>query len=207
MDIVTRSDAFTPDEACIINYCQLYLGVVTVSDISTATGDTLIPGIEWGDLDECCSHSTNHTTHQAAPAVFFWTYWQRLLRVIANQNGQLFGKLGNWLHPGGKLRRHWNAYFDYRYKLLYRYVNHTYLQYELFDTRFVTGCPTPWKPNNYCVPVTIYETSRDCWSLTVPPALPAHPPGTPTHRNYLRRISTASTNERTAPLCLRRLTM
>jgi hypothetical protein len=50
------------------------------------------------------------------------------------------------------------------------------MQYELFDTRFITGCPTPWQPNNYCcVLVTIYETSRDCWSLKVPPALPIHP--------------------------------
>jgi hypothetical protein len=67
MDIVTRSDAFTPDEARIINYCRQHLGVVTVSDISNATGDTLIPGVEWGELEFCCSTSTDHTTHQPAP--------------------------------------------------------------------------------------------------------------------------------------------
>jgi hypothetical protein len=75
MDIVTRSDAFTPNEACIINYCRQHLGVITISDISNATGDTLIPGVEWGELELCCSTSTGHTTHQPAPALFYWTYW------------------------------------------------------------------------------------------------------------------------------------
>jgi hypothetical protein len=115
-------------------------------------------------------------TNLLPPAVFFWTYWQRLLRVVANPNGQLFGALGNWLQPGGYLRRKWNAYFDYRYKFLYRLDNAaTYQQYELFDTRFVNGCTTPWTPNDHCVPVNIQETSRDCWTLTAPPALPSHP--------------------------------
>jgi hypothetical protein len=61
MDLVTRSDAFTPDEARISNYCRQYLG--------TATGDTLIPGIEWGELDLCCSTSNDHTTSEGA---FLW---------------------------------------------------------------------------------------------------------------------------------------
>jgi hypothetical protein len=72
--LVTRSDAFIPDEARIINYCRQYLGVVTLSDITNATGDQLVPGIKWGELDECCSTITNHITHHPAPAVFFWTY-------------------------------------------------------------------------------------------------------------------------------------
>jgi hypothetical protein len=194
MDLVTRSNAFTPDEARIINYCRQYLDVITVSDISTATGGALISGIEWGEQDNCCSTSKDHITHQPALAIFFWTYWQRLLRVIADSDGQLFGSLGTWLHSGKSLRRRWNAYFDYRYKLLYRYTNHQYLQYELFDTRFVAGCPTPWIPNDHCVPVTIQETSRDCWSLTVPPALPIHPARpivTTTFEEYLRQLPIA----------------
>jgi hypothetical protein len=71
MDLVTRSDAFTSHEASIINYGRLFLGVVTLSDICTAIGDTLIPGIEWGELDQSTSRSIDHTTHQPAPAIFF----------------------------------------------------------------------------------------------------------------------------------------
>jgi hypothetical protein len=129
MDLVTRSDAFTPEEARIINYCRQYLGVVTLTDITNAIGDQLIPGIEWGELETCCSTTTDHTNHQPAHVVFFWAYWQRLLQVVTNSDGQLFGNLGTWLNPGGQLRRQWNSYVDYRYKFLYRYVNGEYYQY------------------------------------------------------------------------------
>jgi hypothetical protein len=139
MDLVTRSEAFTEKEAAIFNYCHMYLGVTTLSDISTAKGDMLIPGIEWGELDQICSSTTGHTNHQQTPAVFFWTHWQWLLRAIANSQGQLYGQLGNWLEPGGRLRRRWNAYYDPKYKFLYCLQNDTYQQYELFDTRFING--------------------------------------------------------------------
>jgi hypothetical protein len=62
IDLVTRSEAFTEKEAAILNYCRIYLGVTTLSDISTAKGDMLIPGIEWGELDQICSSTTGHTT-------------------------------------------------------------------------------------------------------------------------------------------------
>jgi hypothetical protein len=101
--------------------------------------------VEWGELDLMPSRSTGHMNNQQAPAIFFWTYWQRLLRVISNQQGKLFGHLGNWLEPGGRLRRKWNAYFDPKYKFLYRLQNDTYQQYELFDTRFINRCITPWQ--------------------------------------------------------------
>jgi hypothetical protein len=175
MDLVTRSDAFTPHEASIINYCHLFLGVVTLSDICTAIGNTLIPGIGWGELDHSTSQSTDHTTHQPAPAIFFWTYRQRLLRVVANADGQLYGHLGNWLQPGGALRRQWNSYYDYRYKLCTSTTTTRINNMNFFDTRFMNGCTTPWRPNDHCVPVQIHETSKDCWTLTAPPALPEHP--------------------------------
>jgi hypothetical protein len=109
------------------------------------------------------------------------------------------------LHPGGQLRRQWNSYFDYRYKFLYRYVNGQYYQYELFDTRFITGFPTPWKPNDFCVPVTIHETSRDCWSLTQPPALPTHPKRLPiatTFEEYLQRLPTKKKRKTEIPIVI-----
>jgi hypothetical protein len=39
----------------------------------------------------------------------------------------------------------------------------------------MNGCTTPWRPNDHCVPVQIHETSKDCWTLTTPPALPEYP--------------------------------
>jgi hypothetical protein len=71
MDLVTRSDAFTDKEAAILNHCRMYLNVTTLSDISTAKGDKLIPGIEWGELNLMPSRTTGHINHQQAPTIFF----------------------------------------------------------------------------------------------------------------------------------------
>jgi hypothetical protein len=38
-----------------------------------------------------------------------------------------------------------------------------------------TDANTPWLPNDRCVPVSIRETSTDCWEVTAPPALPEYP--------------------------------
>jgi hypothetical protein len=42
MDIVTAHEAFPPEIQAIMNYCTLYLEVITVSDISNAAGTHLI---------------------------------------------------------------------------------------------------------------------------------------------------------------------
>jgi hypothetical protein len=41
MDVVQSSGKFTPTEICKINYCRLYLNVVTISDLTNINGRTL----------------------------------------------------------------------------------------------------------------------------------------------------------------------
>jgi hypothetical protein len=94
MDIANRSGAFDEPILRILNQCRLHLNVVTVSDIAIADGTKLIPGIEWGENDIMSSHSNDHAPIQQAPAIFFWTYWQRLLRAIARPDGTLYAPLG-----------------------------------------------------------------------------------------------------------------
>jgi hypothetical protein len=85
MDIVVTTGAFTPEIQAIMNFCQLSMNVITISDISNAAGTHLIPGVEWGELDQFPSTSTHHQTNQPSPKVFFWIYWQRFLHVIAHR--------------------------------------------------------------------------------------------------------------------------
>ena len=44
MDIAINSGLFTDAEICRVNYCRLFLRVMTASDISTAGGTHLAPG-------------------------------------------------------------------------------------------------------------------------------------------------------------------
>jgi hypothetical protein len=111
MDLLVGADAYPDDVLRIINHCRLFLNVVTLSDITNAAGTHLIPGVDWGELDLFPSSSTHHAPRQASPAMFFWTYWQRLLRIIALPSGRLNTPLGPWLKPGSELRRTWNSYY------------------------------------------------------------------------------------------------
>jgi hypothetical protein len=47
------------------------LNVVTVSDIATALGTHLIPGVEWEEFNEFTSTSNDHTPIQGVPSLFF----------------------------------------------------------------------------------------------------------------------------------------
>jgi hypothetical protein len=174
MDLLVGTDAYPDDVLRIINNCRLFLNVITLSDITNAAGTHLIPGVKWGEHDLFPSSSNHHAPRQSSPTMFFWTYWQRLLRIIALPSGQLRNPLGPWLFPGSELRRTWNAYFDLRYKFLYRQTPTGWLQYELFDTRFINGIPRTWQPTTNSVPVTAQVLSKDCWQLEQPPAFVHH---------------------------------
>jgi hypothetical protein len=194
MDIAIRSGAFDEKILHILNQCRLHLNVVTVSDISLADGTQLIPGIEWGKIDIMPSHSNDHVPIQQAPAIFFWTYWQRLLRAIARPDGTLYAPLGPWSFPGSELRRKWNAYFDLKYNFLYLHIASEWNQYELFNTKFMNGFPCTWQPTDSCVPVTAQQYSFDCWTLTQPPAI-LHSPSpviiTETFHEYIGHLPTS----------------
>jgi hypothetical protein len=170
MDLLVGAEAYPPEVLRTINHCRLFLNVITLSDITNAAGAHLIPGVEWGEHDLFPSSSKHHAPRQSSPAMFFWTYWQRLLRIIALPTDQLRHPLGPWLLPGSDLRRTWTSYFDLRYKFLYRQTPTGWLQYELFDTRFINGIPRIWQPTINSMPVTAQGLSKDCWQLEQPPA-------------------------------------
>jgi hypothetical protein len=163
MDIVVTHGAFPPEIQAILNYCRLSMNVSTISVISNAAGIHLIPGVEWGELEQLPSTSNHHLTNQPSPEVIFWIYWQRLLHIIAHPDGTLRTPLGPWMHDGSTLRRTWNASFDVRYHFLYLQIPDGSIQYELFDTRFINGIPCDWQPSPTSVPISIELLSKDCW--------------------------------------------
>jgi hypothetical protein len=94
MDLLVGAEAYPPEVLRTINHCRLFLNVITLSDITNAAGTHLIPGVEWGEHDLFPSSSTHHAPRQSSPVMLFWTYWQRLLRIIALPTGQLRHPLG-----------------------------------------------------------------------------------------------------------------
>jgi hypothetical protein len=126
-----------------LNYCRLSLDVTTVADITNAAGSSIITDLAWGE-SVLPHRNRDHRAHQPPPALFFWTYWQKFLRLISDRRGRLHHPLGNWLVPGSKLRRAWNAYYDSLYHKIFRRQLEEYYQYDVFDTHGINGTKTLW---------------------------------------------------------------
>jgi exonuclease III len=107
MDAVVTCPSLSPSDVKRINYCRLYLQVLTLSDMSNATGDRLAPGIRHGQHLWSQSKTTIQEIHQERPNEASWTIWRRFLNTIANFHGYLLQPLGTWLQPAATLRRLW----------------------------------------------------------------------------------------------------
>ena len=67
MDHILERGDFSPTEIRRLNYCRLFLQAITVSDISTATGTKLAPGVRQGLLTLWSGVTRHHKTNQANP--------------------------------------------------------------------------------------------------------------------------------------------
>jgi hypothetical protein len=100
MDHVLERGDFTHKEVRKINYCRLYLQAITVSDISNATGNTLMPGITYGEYTLWSGVTHHHKTNQAKPDNSTWRLWSRAMSLIADSNENLHIPLRQWIpHP------------------------------------------------------------------------------------------------------------
>lgn len=72
MDHVLASKEFSAREICRINYCHLFLQVITVSDITNASGTWIFNGIQKGNTSEITNSTTWHHTVQGNPDVASW---------------------------------------------------------------------------------------------------------------------------------------
>jgi exonuclease III len=161
MDAVISSRAFTSSEISRINYCRLYLQVLTVSDMTNATGNRLAPGIRHGCHLWSQSKSTLQEIHQERPNDASWTIWRRFLNIISNFHGYLYVSLGPWLHPSDKLRRNWPIIYSPSSDSLYirsadHYEIHPASRTRIFP--YTMAASVPVQPHDG-IPVDVTETT------------------------------------------------
>ena len=178
MDTILRSAAFTNDQIKIINYCRLYLQVVTVSDICHANGTQVDAGYLSGYPTLLSSQTTWITINQARPADKHWELWQLAIRTWCRDDNSLYQPLGDWLDSGDQLRRQWPFYYDLRSKFLYVRHQDQYLQYEhQSDQVFIHSRSLTWTPHSHSLPVhATMLHGQDMWQIQHPiPVLPTSP--------------------------------
>ena len=106
---IAHSHNFTKGQTKRVNYCRMYLNVVTVSDIANAAGTHIDPGMYSGNLNSMSSSSKWHPVNQARPDDKSWKQWRRLLHLLCQRRHTktLREPLGAWLVEPNALRRHW----------------------------------------------------------------------------------------------------
>ena len=108
MDHVIAHGRFKPAQIKAINWCRLYLGVVTVSDIATAAGTHLIPAMCTGNTEAMPTRNTWLRVHQKKPNKRSWREWNKACNLLATpKHHVLHQRLGNWTVPAASMRHHW----------------------------------------------------------------------------------------------------
>jgi hypothetical protein len=107
MDHVLASNEFKPHKIRSINYCQLYLQAVTISDIANASGTRIADGILKGDLSLVPSHTKWHLVNQAKPDRTTWRVWRRACNLFST-SGTLHIDLSDWNKSPSKQQLSWS---------------------------------------------------------------------------------------------------
>ena len=113
MDLVLASDQFKPVEVKFVNYCRLYLRVLTISDLCNASGTHLAEGIHAGQYHHYQSYSILQEPLQERPNQAVWGIWRRFLKMICYNKTKLKRPLGPWFARISTRRRWPNYYFPY----------------------------------------------------------------------------------------------
>jgi len=121
MDLVMDSKRFSVTQIAYINWCRLYLQILTVSDMAQANGLWINKATNFGHICLKSSRTKMKHCHQERPeAEYVWALWRRACAVVFHKNGKIRTHLGRWLMPASQLRREWPAYYDRHADCMYR---------------------------------------------------------------------------------------
>ncbi len=173
MDLAVTAN-FTAHELRRINLCRLFFNAIPLSDIASASGTRLAPGIHDGTPLQSNSRAIGPKVKQHTPDARSWGSWRKLLRLFSSLDGTLHAanKLGPWTVLGPALRREWPFYYSHSTDQLIRPHAETFLVYQKIRPRIYdyNHSTTSTLPDN-ATPVDCQERS-DGWCI---PLLPSPP--------------------------------
>ena len=111
MDVIQSSGIFSNSEICKLNYCRLYLNVVTLSDLTTIHGRQLDMNKLSGNHDLLSSRTYGTAIYQERPSESSWKLWKKANALWSRPDGSLIQPLGDWVLPLHKMRQRHPAYW------------------------------------------------------------------------------------------------
>jgi hypothetical protein len=147
MDVIVMSNRFKPAEIKRLNYCRLYLQVVTLSDITKPNGIDLDPTLLEGRPSWQSTTPRWHTKRQERPSEKVWKLWRKANTLWSDTDNRLYHPLGSWIVPLRAQRMQHFAY-THRSTLFIRNLENSYVVFH--RTRHNTYRPsTTSQPQTY----------------------------------------------------------
>jgi hypothetical protein len=152
-----------------INTCQMYLQVITISDISTADGTRLLPDIIKGKrIEDRVSNLQWPVT--CRPTI--WASWKLFLQHISS-GGKLENQLGRWIDTPHQ-KRQWfydptldNVYHQTNADLWLMYTNHSPTRTtRLRSCLYADPIPVSTPELTQCYPTTAQRTHDGIFSAS-----------------------------------------
>ena len=130
MDMAIASRKFGPAALKRIIYCQMYLNVLLLSDITMPQGKYIETSAYNGDRDALHSVHSSHCVHQTRPNEKAWREWRRFLQMLCQRDSTHILKepLGVWTVKGGTYARQWKLLYSRHDNTIY---HHTALGYSV----------------------------------------------------------------------------
>jgi hypothetical protein len=128
MDLIMNARRFSNAEIRKLNYCRLYLQVVTLADVTKPNGVELDPNLLRGYPSLMSSKSTLLSVNQDRPSEKEWMLWRKANLIWSSPDGTLLRPLGNWTRRVQDQRQSHFAYV-HRSVLYVREVDTTYRKY------------------------------------------------------------------------------
>lgn len=132
MEYAQTCGLFTNEDMKILNYCRLYLHIVTVSELLDANGEDIIPHLFHCQREPWFNNSSYTTLQKRPSAHQIKSKWQRLCRQWFTSQGKIAQSLnlGPWIIPGHQLRRRRQAYYDPAHpRKVYQWQHNQYWEY------------------------------------------------------------------------------
>jgi len=162
MDAIIQSGRFNSKEICSLNYCRMYLQVLSLSDITMAGGTHLDRAMMDGDRSLLSNSTRYHHFKQSRPPLEAWQLWRKACTLWSRKEGELYQPLGQWLYNHQELRNEWPAYHNTDQSLYIREAGLIHQHIFLGDSR--SASPVSSIPLT-ATPAQIRLTERSDWQL------------------------------------------
>ena len=112
MERIVKSGKFSPAQIRTANYCRLFLGAVTLADLTTTTGKYLDQAKVAGRLSLLLGTTSTKwlKVYQESPSESEWRVWKRANRLWSTAEGKMIKPLGPWLQSVNDSRIQCAAY-------------------------------------------------------------------------------------------------